>query len=338
MSVAAVARKELRDVVREKTLVVAFLVQLFIAGFSALLLTGLLALNDVGSTGAVPDVPVAYVGDGAVLDHLEAFDMQPMTTDEAWDAFDGGTVGAILFETSSDVQRLQLVVPDGELHTGLLVAAFQDALGAYEDDLREQRAHRLHSPPLPFPAPPSDASYLFVHASLVPLLVLTPVVLAGAIAGDSLGHERRTGTLAVLRSTPLGLRAVVLGKLLVPVGLVPLQVALWGALLAANGFTIHLPALLVLATVLAAIVGGTGLLVTTLVPDEAVSQAAYAVVVVVLGAAALAMPRDPLNLITLFAAGVPDAVAWWSLAALSLVAVVGVVATTRFVEHRLRTV
>lgn len=334
----AVARKELRDVAREKTLVVAFVVQLFIAGFSTLLLTGLLALNDVESAGAVPDVPVAYSGPGDVLPYLDDLRVEPMDPDAAWAAFDAGAVGGIVFEQSGDVQRVTVIVPDGELHTSLLVAALKDALSAYEDDLRDERSARLQTELLPFPAPDRDVGYTFVHASLVPVLVLTPVVLAGAIAGDSLGQERRAGTLLVLRSTPASLRTVVAGKLLVAVVLVPLQVALWAVLLAANGFPIHVGGLLVFATVLAAILAGIGLLVTTLVADEAVSQAAYAVVVLLVGAAMLLMPRDPLNLVALFAAGVPDTVAWVSLAVMGAVTVPLLAWITAFVERRLRTV
>lgn len=338
MSLWPIARKEFRDILREKTLVVAFLIQLFIAGFSTLLLTGLLALNDVGSSGVAPNVPIAYNGDGTALPYLADFDVDEMPVGDAWDAFDAGIVGGMVFETSGDVQRITIIVPDGELHTSLLIAALQDALGRYEDDLRAERADRLETELLRFPAPKRDASYTFVHASLVPLLVLTPVVLAGAIAGDSLGQERRAGTLSVLRSTPATLRTIVLGKLLVPVGLVPFQVGLWALLLAVNGYPIHVVWVLVLATALAAILAGLGLLTTTLVQDEAVSQAAYAIVVLVLAGLALAMPRDPVNLIALFAAGVPDSVGWATLGVLVASAVPMLVVTIRFVEARLRTV
>ncbi len=331
----AIARKELRDILREKTLVVAFVVQLFIAGFSALLLTGLLALSNAEG-GIDPSEPIAYVGDGGAVRFMDGLWVQQLSADEAWNRFDDGRVAAIVFEESGDVQTITVVFANGELQTSLIVAALQDAFTEYEDELRASRSDRLDVQLAPVPPPARDAAYEFVYGSLVPLLVLTPVVLAGAIAGDSLAQERRNGTLLVLRSTATPLWVAVGSKLAVPVALVPFQVGLWCLLLAANGFPVAWPALLLMATALAAILAGLGLLLTVMVQDEAVGQAAYAVAVLVVGGSMMLLPRDPLNMMALFAAGVPDAVAWWTLAAMTALALPILALATGVVDRSLR--
>jgi ABC-2 type transport system permease protein len=147
------------------------------------------------------------------------------------------------------------------------------------------------------------------------------VFLSGAIAGDAFVQEVQTRTLLLLRASPMGLQALLVGKLLLPVALAPVQVGLWMVLLGANGIPIHhASGLLALATVLALLLASLAIALAAWVRKEGQVQAAYALVVLVLAVASLLLPHDVLNLVALLATGTPPLTAWSTLAALACAA------------------
>lgn len=344
MSLRTIAGKELRDVLREKSLLTAFAVQLFLAGFSALLLAGLTALHSPDALDASPDATVIYTGPGGFQPYLDGernLDVRAATPEDALQAFREGRVAAVVQERYDDqdgLRRITLLMPDGELASTLLVTQMKALLLEYEEDLRQERRERLEIEHLPQALDvEADVPYGFVYATLMPLLVVTPVFLSGAIAGDALSQESRSRTLLILRSTPVATATLVVGKLLVPVVLVPVQVAVWLVLLAANGFPVEAPvAVVAFATMLGIFLTGTGGIIAALVRDESTTQAAYAVFVLGLAVFSLVLPRDPLNTIALLATGVADAAAWQTVAWLAVATAAGVAAAIAVTGHRIR--
>ena len=337
----AIARKELRDVMREKSLVTAFLVQALLAGFSALLLTGLTALHSPDSIQAAPDATIGYVGPGgfdAYLDEAGNLDVVPLDAQGAIDAFETGRVAAIIeerYDDPADERRITLVLPDGELQSTLLVTQLKGLLLDYEADLREDRAARLQHDLVAIED--ADAgTWGFVQTTLLPLMVVTPVMLSGAIAGDALSQESRSRTLLLLRSAPISAARLVAGKLLVPVLLVPIQVALWILLFWLNGHATAAPlALLGLATLLGILMTTAGTLVAAFVRSETWTQATYAVLLLILGVGSLLLPRDPLNVVALVAAGSVDGAAWVSIGAMAVATVVTSVGAVWVTKRRI---
>ena len=347
MKILAIARKEFADVMREKSLVVAFMVQLFLAGFSTLLLTGLTALYSPEAVERAPPVDIAYVGTGgldAYLDDADNLDVMALPMDEALTAFRAGDVFAIVQETAIDpdgLRTINLLLPDGELESTLIVTQLKGILLDYEADLREQRSERLDTTLLHLERDiRPDRPYGFVYGTLLPLLVITPVFLSGAIAGDALSQEAKSKTLVLLRSAPVGPLTLVIGKLAVPVLLVPLQVLLWLGLFALNGFaSAQIGLILAAATAMGLFLTATGLAVAALVRDESSTQAVYAVVVLLIAVAAMLLPRDPLNLLALLATGSFDASVGLTLAIIGAAAAIATVAavlwTRRQIAHDL---
>lgn len=313
----ALARKELRDLLRERTILTLLFVQFFIAAFSAFLMVGLSGLYDPGSLGGFPGATVAYVGPGGFDRHLAGppnLDVERMDIDDALAAFENGAIAVIAEERYSDpgdTRRIALVVPDGEFQTSLLVNQLKGLLVDYEDQLRQDRGERLEQQLLVVdggPGPGTDV--VFAYSILVPLLILTPVFLAGAVASDSFVQELQEGTFNVLRASPAGTATLLIGKLAIPIILVPLQILLWIGLLVANGLAIeHLGWLLGAATAAAAGLAALGVLVAFVVRQEGQAQVVYTLVVMILAAASLLLPRDPLNLLARLASGSLDAAA-----------------------------
>lgn len=345
MRVLVLARKELRDVLREKSLVTAFLVQMLLAGFSALLLGGLTALHSPEALDAAPESEVAYVGASGFGDHLrDVRNLQVTTTDgtTAVAGFRDGAFDAVVQESAPDpegVRRITIILADGELETTLLSTQLRSLLIDYETELRQERAGRLEQELVLLDTGiRPESPYTFVYTTLIPLLVVTPVFLSGAIAGDALSQESKTRTLLLLRSAPVSPTALVFGKLLVPVLLVPVQVAVWLVLFWFNGFPTAEP-LLVLgaATVMGVLLTAAGTAVAATVRNESATQASYAVLVLGLGVLSMLLPRDPLNLVSLLAVGTVEAAGLATLAVLVALAFAALVVAVVFTRRRIVT-
>lgn len=340
----ALAHKEIRDIMRERTIVLAILVQLFVAAFSAFLAVGLLVLYNPGAVGSTPAMDVAYAGDGGfdrAIENSPALDLERMGIDEAQAAFQTGQVSAIAQESYDDAngtRTVTLFLPEGEVRTSLLVTELKTALEEYEQELRTERADRL-SQSLVYAA--SDAeptvSFTFAYSVLIPLLVATPVFLAGAITADSLSDEINEGTLDLLRASPLSPAEIVVGKLLAPVLLVPAQVALWLGLLWVNGIpTANLTAIMVASTAMGTILAACGTLVAAFAQREGPTQAGYTVLVLALALLSVLAPRDPANLIARAGVGMMDAASWATVGVYVVLAVAGVALAVQVVGRRLQ--
>lgn len=338
------ARKEALDILRERTIVLAMMVQLFVAAFSAFLAVGLLVLYNPGAVGTTPNMDVAYTGPGgfdARLDQAPNLDLVRMDPQEAQAAFDAGRVSAIASESYRDEQgtrTVTLVLPQDEIQTSLLVTELKEALESYERELRIDRADRIAQEIVYAPnAAQPNVSFAFAYSVLIPLLVATPVFLAGAITADSLSDEINEGTLLLLRSSPLSAGEIVVGKLITPVLLVPVQVALWLGLLWMNGIpTANVGIVLSAATAMGALLAAFGILVATVAQREGPTQAGYTVVVLALALLSLLLPQDPANLIARASVGMLDQASYATLGVYGGLAIVTLVLVVRLVTRRLQ--
>lgn len=328
MSVAAIAGKELRDILRERSIVVALLVQFFIAAFSAFLTVGLLGLYDPSSVASRPPADVAYEGPGGFLAVLRGAPNLRLTVNatDALAGFSAGRFDAVVQEAvgPGGARSVTLLVPDGELTSTLLVTQFRDLLQAYERDLRQASQARLEHRLLELPAPGRGGvvPYPFVYGTLVPLLLLTPVFLSGAIAGDAFSAEIQRRTLLLLRSAPVTVPRILLGKMLVPLLLAPAQFLLWAGLLALNGLPVaNLVPLALLSLALTLLLCSVGFALAARLRREGPTQAAYALVAILLSVGSLFLPRDLLNLIARLASGDLDGTALLTLSVLGVAAV-----------------
>lgn len=341
--VLAIAAKELRDILRERTILVSLLVQFFVAGFSAFLSVGLTGLYDPAAIEAFPESDVAYAGEGGFDGYLTArnLDVERMPVESALEAFREGRLQAVVEETvdADGVHHLGILLPDGTIEATLLLTQFKGMLQEYETDLREANQARLVQDLVTAPQPTSHrgASYAFTYATLVPLLILTPVFLSGAIAGDAFVHEVQTRTLLILRSTPASGSALLAGKLLVPVLLAPAQVGLWLGLLRLNDILVPgWPLVLAAALLLALLMAGIGIALASLIRHEGQVQATYALVVLVLSVASLLLPNDPLNLLALAATNAMTPPAWLTLGAWTVAATLSAGLGLPFAARRIR--
>lgn len=303
---AAIAIRELSSLKREKTIVLALLIQLFVATFSSFLVVGLTSLYDPSSIGGGGEVPVGVSGE--LQDELveAAADHESLTTVRYQDragavaAFDDGDVYAVLHATETRTAagtqvEVQAIAPAGNLRTTLVVVQLRRALTTLETDVRADRTAHLEFVPLDVPERvPASPYFGFTYTVLVPLLVFLPPFISGSIAVDSITEEIERGTLDLLRVAPVSLVDIVDGKAVGMILLAPAQVALWIGLLVFNGIRVGNPlALLVYVTAVATVVVSLGLLLGLLTRSRRRAQLLYSTLVLVLFGLATALPEHP---------------------------------------------
>jgi len=308
-----VAKRELGSLRSEKTIVLALLIQLFIAAFSSFLVVGLVSLYDPGATqgsytvdvgvaGNASDelVPVVATGDNRAVTRFES-------RDAATQAFENGRIDAVLIATGSPNGRISVeaIAPEGDFRTTLIVVQLKDALADLERDRRGELSHRLERQPLPVPSKADANPYFgFTYTILVPLLAFLPAFISGSVASDSLAEELERGTLELLRVAPLSLAEIVDGKALAMVAIAPAQAALWFGFLTLNGTPVANPlqVLLVVAAVTAVLVGG-GALLALWAGRRREAQLVYSFGALALFGASTLLPVNPPNAVAKLAIG-----------------------------------
>jgi len=304
-----IAKRELWVLGREKTIILALVIQLFVAGFSGFLVVGLVSLYDPASVEGL-QIEAAVTGDASeemqlALDEQESLTATEYNTSaEAFEAFDEGRAQAI-FETTKGDERIDVILtaPEGSLETTLVVSEGQQALRALERNERADRAAHLSVQPLELPPDRGGNPYFdFTYTVLLPLLVFLPVFISGSITVDSITEEVDRGTLELLRVAPVSLTEIVDGKALAMIAIAPIQAMAWLALLSLNGVAIaNWGWLFALVTASAVVVVSFAVATALFASDRRAAQLLFSVGVLLLFAAASFLPINPANTAALLA-------------------------------------
>ena len=298
-----IARRELATLRSEKTIVLALLIQLFIAAFSSFLVVGLVSLYDPGSVEGY-ETTVGVTGDAAD-DLLRVVDGQPSMAGVAYDsqgtareAFQNGEVDAVLLaDRRAGRVFVTATAPDGNVRTTIVVVQLREALSTFERVERDRRASFLSATPIDLPPRTGSTPYYgFSYTVLLPLLCFLPVFISGSMVVDSVTEEVDRGTLELLRVAPVSTVDIVDGKVWAAAALAPAQAGLWLALLDFNGTTVRHPlALLSVVGSLALLVVTLGATIALLSPDRRAAQFLYAVGVLVAFGGSTLLPFNPVN-------------------------------------------
>ena len=336
-----VARRELASLRSEKTIVLAILIQLFVAAFSSFLAVGLVSLYDPGAASNGYTVEFGVTGEAGndVAPVLEGQDdweaVEYPNFETAMNGFRQGQVHAVLRVERTPDGRAQVtaIAPDGNVRTTLVVTQLREVLDAFERTERERLATRLEQTPVDPPQETGASPYFgFTYTVLVPLLVFLPVFLSGSVAVDTITEEYDRGTLELLRVTPLTSVDIVDGKLLAMGVLAPLQSGTWLLLLSANGTKVSNPAeLLVLVTALSLAVVAMGATLALRFRDRKQAQLLFSLGILVLFSATYLLPETPANTVAKLAIGTPTPFTHGMVAVYSVVSLSGYLAVRRYV-------
>jgi ABC-2 type transport system permease protein len=306
----AVIKKELGSVLRDRTILIAILLQLFIASFSSGLLLGMLSLYDSDTimrvSGAAIRMGVVNAEDNQLavimMDHgLRVTSFETLV--EAETAFYAGSVNAIA-DTPQDVNgitELKLYLPNSDTISSLIRMVIQEPLKQYENYLRTQKGIDTHYTDLQ--GEPST-SFEFIYSVLLPILMFFPAFVAGSMSIDSLTEEIENDTLQTLLSAPITVNGMVSAKIVSVIILSSLQCATWLVLLKLNGIVIQNAGWrFLLATIISGIISTSATLGAILLRDRERSQFIYAIMLLASMAISNLLNLSPITTLSRLAIG-----------------------------------
>lgn len=306
----AIVKKELRAVTRERTIIIAITIQLFIASFSSALLIGLLSFYDPESITlfARGNLRIGIMGD--LTSQLNVYLRQqrmPLTLfdnpTDAENAFRAQTIDLVLYvpPDPSDAVEMKMVLPVSELRSSLIMLFLRTPLKQYENYLRQQRGvivNYANMPGIP------STTYEFLYAVIVPMLMLFPAFVAGSMIIDSLSEELETYTLETLRSAPISLNAIFGAKIFAAWLIAVMQLVVWLLLLRLNRIDIqNLPLVFVLATLIAAMNIVVSASTATFLRDRERSQFLYSIFILFVVGISSLIDVAPVQLLTRLSTG-----------------------------------
>jgi ABC-type Na+ efflux pump permease subunit len=327
-----IAKRELASLRSEKTIVLALVIQLFVAGFSSFLVVGLVSMYDPGGPQGFT-LEVAVTGNAsadfqeslAQRDDIEVIRYESQA--QARQDFENETVDALLVTTrhSDSTVRIRATVPEGSIKTTLIVVQLQEALKEYERVERFDRVQYLDHTPVETPPQTRSSPYFgFTYTILVPMLMFLPVFISGSVAVDSMTEEIQRGTLELLRVSPVTMWDIVDAKLLATASLAPIQALAWLLLLGFNGTAVaNVGAIVAVVAGLALAVTTLGLALSLLAPDRRQAQFLYATGVLSIVALTTLLPEHPANTIARLAIGSPAETTWIAVAGYGVIGVGG---------------
>lgn len=312
-----IAGRQLRSLRAEKTILLAIMIQLIVAGFSSFLVVGLVSLYDPSGVEQGQEIAVGITGDKGV-DVLTSIDGQNngvqveyyTDPDEAFDDFQQGEINGYINANVNDNQQVEaiLTAPDEGVQSTLTVVRMQNILTNFERDQRQRIAVEENINTLQLEKTTDTPPYVsFTYTVLIPLLLFLPAFISGAIVIDTIIQDRKQGVIELLQSTPTTDKDIIIGKLLVPALIGPLQIIAWLFLLTLNDVSIYKPSFIVaIGTGLTLIAVSTAAYITQYTNNRGSAQFIYSGTLVFLISLATLLPEIPITTIAKFGLGSYD--------------------------------
>jgi len=308
----AIVKKELASVRKEKTIVLAIVIQLVIAAFSSVILVGLMSFYDPSSIGQNSNIRlnVGVVGDGggefsSLLKEAGLKATSFASADEARAAMQAGRIDAIVVipGRSDGVVDMQLYLPQSDSRATVVTMVLKKPLAKYENYLRELNGIHVRYTGV---EGRDSTTYEFLYSFILPMLMFFPAFIAGSMIIDSISEEVENKTFDTLLSAPVSLNGVLFGKVAAAVLLAIVQCAMWLFLLSLNRLYVQnpLPVLLLALIISAFVTLGSGL-ISMYFKDRERSQFAYSVLLMTVAGASFVVDPSPIGLMARLAMGDP---------------------------------
>lgn len=310
----AILKRELRAVVKERTIMIAITIQLFIASFSSALLIGLMSFYDPEAIGLSDRIRIrmGVIGsaDSPMIQFLEQRNVTVSTfsaPEDADAAFRAGQIDAAVFvpEAQSEEDRsvvdMKLFLPTSETHSTVILMVLREPLKRYENYLREKNGVHINYTDI---GGTSATAYEFRYAVIIPLLMFFPAFVAGSMVVDSISEELANRTLDTLWSAPLSLNTILEAKIAAALILGTIQCVLWSALLRFNGIAMqNVGLVLVLAAVTAAIITVGSAFIAVYFKDRERSQFVYSLFILLSAGISYFLDISPITVVTRLSTG-----------------------------------
>ncbi len=306
----AVVKRELWTVIRDRTIIIAVLIQFFIASFSSGLFLGMLQLYDVDTilrySGGAIRIGVVNATDNQLANFITKHGMTIVpfaTLEEAEAGFQNGEAVAILDvpQEADGITEIRIYLPESNTISSIVHMVIQEPLKEYENFLRIQKGVDMRYTDLQ--GEPS-ISFEFVYSVLLPMLMFFPAFVAGSLAIDALTEEFENNTMETLLSAPLTVHGMIHAKVLSVVILAVAQCGLWLVLLKLNGIVIQNTIwVFLLATIVSGITSLAAALGAVLLQDRERSQFIYALMLLTAIAVSNLLNASPIITLSRLAIG-----------------------------------
>lgn len=306
----AVVKRELWTVMRDRTIIIAVMIQFFIASFSSGLFLGMLQLYDVDTilrfSGGAIRIGVVNATENQLANFITDHGMTVVpfeTLEEAQAGFHHGEAVAILDapQEANGVTELRIYLPESNTLSSIVRMVIQEPLKEYENFLRIRQGVDIRYTDLE--GEPS-ISFEFVYSVLLPILMFFPAFVAGSLAIDALTEEFENNTMETLLSAPLTVHGAINAKVLSVVILAVAQCGLWLMLLKLNGIVIQNTIwVFLLAAIVSGITSLSAAMAAVLLQDRERSQFIYALILLVTIAVSNLLSVSPITVLSRLAIG-----------------------------------
>ncbi len=336
----AVVKRELWTVIRDRTIVIAILIQFFIASFSSGLFLGMLQLYDVDTilrfSGGAIRIGVVNPTESQLATFITKHGMTVVpfeTLEQAQTGFHEGKAVAIIDapQNTHGITEIRIYLPESNTISSIVRMVIQEPLKEYENYLRIQKGVDIRYTDLQ--GEPS-ISFEFVYSVLLPILMFFPAFVSGSLTIDAFTEEFENNTMETLLSAPLTVHGMIDAKVLSVVILAVAQFGLWLALLKLNGIGIqNTQWVFLLAMIVSGITAISAALGAILLQDRERSQFIYALLLLTSIAISTLLHASPITTLSRLAIG-DYYTNGWNVAAFAIF-LAGLYLLLRKMSHRL---
>lgn len=313
-----IAKKVFKDLMREKTIVFAIFLQLFIILTSSIIITNANALFNPEQVIQEP-IHIGITGDSylrqKVATYFETSKLIASVYPEeevTLSKFEEGVIDAVIIvNRSKDYYPIYLsvIIPKGDIKSSVITSEVKEALQVFENELRDDNlaeisAIRLDKLKIKNKSN-SITTQVFeaLYSILIPFLLLLPGVLLGGLIIDILVEEMETKTLNLLMIITT-FRKYLFEIILAVMGLSMLQVLTWELLLSLKGIVINnLPYITGLILFLNFVMFIACVLLSILIKEKTRAHLVYSFLVILLFATAPLFRMNPIRVISRLAIG-----------------------------------
>lgn len=312
-----IAKKEFKELMSEKTFILAIIIQLFIASFATFLVIGLTSFYDPSTLGnmELEGTSIAVVGtqDNELYEILQQSnvktylygDFQSAYTDFYDHKLDAIIVAPWGTSTGTELLNVDIYLPKSEIKATVVSLQLKESLEKYEQSVRDIRTQRLPGyTPIEFNIiergiKTSSTYFEFIYVALLPLLVFTPAFISGGLIIDFITEEYERKTMDMLLVSPASMLDIINGKVILAILIVPLQSFVWMLLLSMNRVSIQNSLqILLLVTVIAAVLVLSSTIIAVLFRERGVAQLLYSLILIFLFMASYLFTNSPMNMVT----------------------------------------
>ena len=340
-----ITKKELGSINAEKTIILAILLQLFIAMFSSFLIVGLAAMYDPDALSEYSrqQYSVGYTGSPSPLEELLResgdFVVYEMDLATAVTALEERKLSAVIWvpDTAPNADnpvKITLYTIKNDIQSSVVNSKLRDVFVTYEESLRDIRGDRISSDPIMVNLPPEVPGtnfFEFVYGLLIPLLIFMPAIISAALIIDMITEEFQHDTIETLISTPITFAEMVWGKVAASFVIVPVQAAIWIGLMVVNGiYVAGIVPILLHVSVASLLMILLSAFVALHYRERTSAQFIFSTALVVVLIGVLSLPANPANLIVLLSIGAAGWEHWAVLAIMAGILILGMAALNRY--------